>query len=251
MKIAIISDIHSNMEAFTAFINIAKETGIEEIYSCGDIVGYGPNPEECVKLYTEHRIIGVKGNHDAAVVDESVLFGFNTYARSAIVFTKRILSKAGENFLKDLPFLIETEKFTIFHGFPSIRAPFRYILTEDDAMEAFMNVKTPISFYGHTHKPCICVLTQDNKFEVIYPEEKTKYEIKEGFKYLINVGSIGQPRDGNPKAYLPYMMTHRISLSLLDTLTTLKKFTKNNRKQPSCLSWRAAIPWVLTFSLMN
>lgn len=200
MKIAIISDIHSNMEAFTAFINIAKETGIEEIYSCGDIVGYGPNPEECVKLYTEHRIIGVKGNHDAAVVDESVLFGFNTYARSAIVFTKRILSKAGENFLKDLPFLIETEKFTIFHGFPSIRAPFRYILTEDDAMEAFMNVKTPISFYGHTHKPCICVLTQDNKFEVIYPEEKTKYEIKEGFKYLINVGSIGQPRDGNPKS---------------------------------------------------
>ena len=200
MKIAIISDIHSNLEAFTNFINIVKETGIEEIYSCGDIVGYGPNPEECVNLFIENHIVGVKGNHDAGVVDESVLFGFNTYARSAIVFTKRILSKSSESFLKDLPFFIEKEQFTIFHGFPSIRAPFRYILTEDDAMEAFMNVKTQIAFYGHTHKPCICVLSKNNKFEVIYPEEKTKYEIKDGFKYLVNVGSIGQPRDGNPKS---------------------------------------------------
>ncbi|BAL81449.1 metallophosphoesterase family protein [Caldisericum exile] len=199
MRITFVSDIHSNIEAFSVALDLIKMKNIDKIMSCGDIVGYGPDPEETINLFKENSIVGVRGNHDAGAVGDSILYEFNEYARLALLYTKRNISKASENFLKSLPIKIEENDYTIFHGFPNPKNPFKYILSELDVVEAFSYLKTPIGFYGHTHVPCVCRISNENVLEVINIQEQMKYKLDKNYKYLINVGSVGQPRDGNPK----------------------------------------------------
>jgi len=197
MKIAIISDVHSNLEALSEALSIIKENNVNAIFSCGDIVGYGPDPEECVNLFVNLGISSVKGNHDAGVSGDSIIFEFNSYAKQAIMYTKRVMSFASLNFLKSLPYRIVKENFTIFHGSLLPNHPFKYIVSSDDVIESFLELETPIGFYGHTHVPCVCELDKNGALK-IYDANNKIYLNKES-KYLINVGSVGQPRDGNPQ----------------------------------------------------
>jgi len=200
MKIAIISDIHSNLEALTTALKIIKNNNVKAIYSCGDIVGYGPDPEDCVDLFIKEAIISVKGNHDAGVSGDDILFGFNSYARLAIAYTKRVISYESECFLKDLPCQVVKNDFTVFHGSLLFTNPFKYILTDNDVLESFLKLKTPIGFYGHTHVPCLCEFDQLNTLHILNLLPNKKIYLKKESRYLINVGSVGQPRDGDPRS---------------------------------------------------
>jgi len=215
MKIAFVSDIHSNIEAFSVALDIIKHRKVDKIMSCGDIVGYGPDPEEAITLFEENGIVGVRGNHDAGAVGDSILYEFNEYAKLALLYTKRNISKRSENFLKTLSTLIEEDNFTIFHGFPNPKNPFKYILSDFDVIEAFSYLNTPIGFYGHTHIPCVCKLSNENSPEVFPEQKQIKFKLEKGFRYLINVGSIGQPRDGNPKGAFVIFDTDEYSVEFV------------------------------------
>lgn len=240
MKVAFVSDIHSNIEAFSTALSIIKNRRIDKIISCGDIVGYGPDPEEAVNLYKENNIIGVRGNHDAGAVGDSILYEFNEYAKLALLFTKRNISQSSENLLKALPTLLQEKEFTVFHGFPNPKNPFKYILSEFDVVEAFSYITTPVSFYGHTHVPCICRLSPDNKLEVFPAHKQTKYKLEKNYKYMINVGSVGQPRDGNPKGSFVIFDTEEYTIEFVRFSYDIEKVYSKiiERKLPSYLGER-------------
>ncbi len=198
MKIGIVSDIHSNLEAFIKALNLLHSLEVEKIYSCGDIVGYGPNPNECVNLVRENSIISVIGNHDFGVIKEEFEFKFNSYARDALRWTRNILSLENTNFLKELPLFLEEPDFTFFHGMFKKSNPFQYIISDYDAWLSLKDMNTNIGFFGHSHIAGAYVMSKDSSIKFIPGTLGTKFEIQEDKRYLINVGSVGQPRDGNP-----------------------------------------------------
>ncbi len=200
MKYGIISDIHSNVEALNAAISKMEDKGVESIICCGDIVGYGPDPEECITIFKELPIHSVIGNHDYAINCINEEQSFNTYARLAIRWTRKKLSKNSKTFLKNLPFFSEQENFTIFHGTFDEKNPFKYLITAQDAVKNFTDIKTKIGFFGHSHVAGYFIQTKNKKINYYSCIEGCKLTLQKDNQYLINVGSVGQPRDGNPEA---------------------------------------------------
>jgi predicted phosphodiesterase len=200
MKYGIISDVHSNLEALDTAISKMKNKGVESIICCGDIVGYGPDPEECITIFKELPIHSVIGNHDYAINCINGEQSFNTYARLAIRWTRKKLSKNSKTFLKNLPFFTEQENFTIFHGTLDEKNPFKYLITAQDAVKNFKNIKTHIGFFGHSHVAGYFMQTENKKINYYSCIEDCKLTLQKDNQYLINVGSVGQPRDGNPEA---------------------------------------------------
>lgn len=203
MKRALISDIHSNLESLTAVLADIRAQGIEEIYCLGDIVGYGPNPRECIDLVMKCKVC-LLGNHDQGALFDPE--GFNTGAERAIFWTREHLensnSPAGNrrwDFLGALPRNHREGPFLFVHG--SARNPLNeYVFPEDiynrRKMEKIFALVEKYAFQGHTHVPG--VFTEDFRF--LSPEEiDYEYRLGDG-KVMINVGSVGQPRDGDPRA---------------------------------------------------
>lgn len=207
-KIALISDIHSNIEALTAVMDDIEARGCEKIYCLGDIVGYGPNPVECIDIIRQKCQVVLQGNHDEAVV--IVAYAFNRIAKQAVDWTREVL-KPNEtdsfirirrwNFLKKLPQTYEEEGMLLVHGSP--RNPTQeYITVHDIAggkgrkFEEYFSKFDKILFCGHSHLPC--VIREDLKF-LIPTDEKYRYRYN-GKKVIVNVGSVGQPRDGDARA---------------------------------------------------
>lgn len=203
MKRALISDIHSNLESLTAVLADIRAQGIEEIYCLGDIVGYGPNPRECIDLVMKCKVC-LLGNHDQGALFDPE--GFNTGAERAIFWTREQLensnSPAGNrrwDFLGELPRNHREGPFLFVHG--SARNPLNeYVFPEDiynrRKMEKIFALIEKYAFQGHTHVPG--VFTEDFRF--LSPEEiDYQYRLGDG-KVMINVGSVGQPRDGDPRA---------------------------------------------------
>ncbi len=201
---AIISDIHANLEALEAVLAEIKKLGIHEIYCLGDIIGYGPNPRECIDLVMQHCQVCILGNHDQAALFDPE--GFNAGAERAIFWTRSMLESgdAANNerrweYLGELPRMRREPDFLFVHG--SARNPLNeYVFPEDiynqRKMERIFGLVDKYCFQGHTHIPG--VFRDDYSFQS--PEE-----IGHGFecgeqKILVNVGSVGQPRDGNNKA---------------------------------------------------
>ncbi|TWT56963.1 phosphodiesterase [Thalassoglobus neptunius] len=201
---AIISDIHGNLEALEAVLSEIKSKGITEIYCLGDIIGYGPNPRECIDLVMENCQVTILGNHDqAALFDPD---GFNAGAERAIFWTRTMLEQGDPNgnenrweFLGELPRMKREEPFLFVHG--SARNPLNeYVFPEDvynqRKMERIFGLVDNFCFQGHTHIPG--VFTEDYNF---YSPDEIGHQFQlETNKVLVNVGSVGQPRDGNPKA---------------------------------------------------
>jgi diadenosine tetraphosphatase ApaH/serine/threonine PP2A family protein phosphatase len=203
--IAIISDIHSNLEALEAVLEDIRKREVEKIYCLGDIVGYGPNPRECIDLMKACSVV-LMGNHD-----EAVLFGardFNLRAEMAIEWTRKELlentpdkavAQARWEFLKQLPELKEEGDCLFVHGSP--RKPLReYIFPRDvndrrKISEIFSRIRS-LCFVGHTHVPGI--FTEDMRY--VHPSELYNIYMLDSRKTLFNVGSVGQPRDGNSEA---------------------------------------------------
>jgi predicted phosphodiesterase len=201
---AVISDIHGNLEALEAVLADIRQQEITQIYCLGDIIGYGPNPRECIDLVMKHCQVTILGNHDQAALFDPE--GFNAGAERAIFWTRHMLESgdpAGNErrweFLGELPRMRREEGVLFVHG--SARNPLNeYVFPEDiynqRKMERIFGLVDRCCFQGHTHIPG--VFTEEHTFQA--PDEiGHQWQVAEK-KVLINVGSVGQPRDGNNKA---------------------------------------------------
>ena len=213
MRVLIVSDIHSNLEAFQSVIADADSNGgFHQICQLGDLVGYGPDPEGCIDLLRKYDHIGVAGNHDLAAVGKLGLEQFNPYAAAAARWTATQLTDDHITYLRGLPVRLETDAFTAVHGSP--RDPvWEYVVSTATATANFGHFTTRICLVGHSHLPFLCKLDDgDAKFF----EFPLNMPIALGNdRHIINPGSVGQPRDGLPTAsYLVYdtdpgTVTHR------------------------------------------
>lgn len=197
MKYFIISDIHSNYEALLSFVEIyegLKKNG-DALICLGDIIGYGPYPSECIRYIKENSLETISGNHERMLLNANLRRFANEYAVSAIKWTEENLSEAEKAYLSHLPKQSKfNEKYLMVHGSPV--DPDKYILWQEDVKEAINSIEKDsfhICFFGHTHIPGLFdgnggYFYEENSRIVLYPE----------ITYLVNSGSIGQPRDGNP-----------------------------------------------------
>ena len=192
MKTAVISDIHSNIEALTAVFSDLEETGIERVICLGDIVGYGADPDDCLNLIKEKCDIVVAGNHDHAMRNFEEYSLLNSYAAEAIDWTRSKISEEWKSYLESLPLIFEENGIVYVHASPHKPELWSYIVSREDALYEFRYFKGSAAFIGHSHRTGIFCHDGDTfDVEVILNENK---------RYIINVGSVGQPRDGNSNA---------------------------------------------------
>lgn len=195
MKYAVISDIHANLEAFVSVLAEIDRTAVGEIVCLGDIVGYGADPNACVEIVRERGIASIMGNHDAAACGVYEPFHFNPAAREAVLWTRKELSDENRDFLRNLPESEIIDNFLIVHG--AISDPDKYIMSAYDAEPELTLLRSrDVCFFGHTHVGVCYALENKNVREITGSE----IELENGVKYLINPGSVGQPRDGDPRA---------------------------------------------------
>lgn len=202
MKYAIIADIHGNLEAFEVVLKDIKEQNCTHVACLGDVVGYGANPKECLKIVRDMAIPCVKGNHDEYCSNELHTEGFNPYAAQAVNWTRQQLSEDDRQWLRDLQYRRLVANFTLVHA--TLDAPQRwgYVFDKLAAATSFTYQNTAVCFFGHTHVPVAFI-----RDTVIRGGTYSKFKIEPGRKYFVNVGSVGQPRDNNPKsAYVVYDM---------------------------------------------
>ena len=203
MLYGIFSDVHSNMEALSVVLEHLEHKRVSSYLCCGDIVGYGPNPNECVeKIRNLKDCLVVMGNHDAASCGLKDTAWFNEYARAAVHWTASVLKEENRDYLCHLPKMITEDNYTIVHGSP--RDPIdEYLLEERQFLENLGYFNTQVCFIGHSHLPFL-VLSQSSKGGVeIKPlslRENETMKLLPDSRYIINVGSVGQPRDKDPRA---------------------------------------------------
>ncbi len=197
MKYVIISDIHGNIEALNTVIPIIEGEKPDRIICLGDIVGYGASPSDCLKKIREIADIVVAGNHDFAVCGNTSIEYFNPIAKDAVLWTRKNISQEEIDYLRNLPLTHSENNILFVHSVPSEPQSWEYISTLGDAIEEFSFFTEKICFIGHSHQPAI--FYEDRmKRHGIYINERL--ELREDYRYIINVGSIGQPRDGDPRA---------------------------------------------------
>jgi len=199
MKIGIISDIHSNSEALNCVLKTIEK--VDEFICLGDIVGYGADPNYCIEKIKDLNCRCIGGNHDFAAVGKLNINYFNYAARAAILWTSRQLKKDNVNFLLSLNKKIEL-KNNVFavHGSPQ-EPILEYILDKNTANLIFSKFNFKIYFVGHSHVAgCFSFNENNNQIDYINFSNGGYVEISKDKRYIINCGSVGQPRDGNPKA---------------------------------------------------
>jgi predicted phosphodiesterase len=196
VRIGIFSDVHGNSEALEIVLKSLKYERVDRTICLGDLVGYGPEPNQCVDRVMNVADKVVVGNHDHAATGQLSTEHFNEYARRAIDWTREILSPASVNILKRLPLILTEGDITWVHATPEAPSEWYYILTYTDAHRSFQVLKGSLCFIGHSHVPVVFT----KKEEKISLEDATDVIIEPDKKYIINVGSVGQPRDGDPRA---------------------------------------------------
>lgn len=205
MKLAIISDIHSNLEALEAALQDLKTQNVSEIYCTGDLVGYGANPNEVIDLLIQNQVKCLMGNHDFACLNQHAKDDMIRSARQSIAYTQLELTADNFDVLQNLPRFISENGIYLTHGLPS--ALFHEYLNEQtnhELKQAFHSFKEQVAFVGHTHLFEVVELTGNRKIEN-YGFDHSELALKPGSRYLISAGSVGQPRDYNREAgYLIY-----------------------------------------------
>ena len=197
MRYGIFSDIHSNLEALDAVIEAYRKEKIDRYLCVGDVVGYASSPKECIEKIRMLAMITVAGNHDWASVNLISTDYFNPDALEAVFWTQRNLDEEGRYFLEHLMLVYKNEDLTMVHGTLDEPGDFNYMTDGYIASRTFELLETNICFVGHTHVPGVFIKSKDSRIRY---QEDSNINIKEDSKYIINVGSVGQPRDGNPKA---------------------------------------------------
>lgn len=196
MRYGIFSDVHANWEALQAVLSALSKENIDEYLCLGDLVGYGSNPGECVEAVKEVSRITVAGNHDWASIGLFSTAYFNTQAAEAIIWTGQRLDEASREFLGSLELTYANDDLTLVHG--SLNEPdmFNYVTDIWEAEWTFNLLHSGVCFIGHLHVPGVFVRHSDN----IHYFSWDSFKLSPEKKYIVNVGSVGQPRDGNPEA---------------------------------------------------
>ncbi len=199
MRYAIIADIHANLTAFKAVLDhIERRGGVEEMWCLGDIVGYGPDPHQCIELLCQHKHVCVAGNHDWAAIGKAAISEFNPDAAVACRWTAQQLSPEDVKYLESLPVVIQKEEFTLVHGSP--REPiWEYLISVSSAKENFACFQSQFCLVGHSHVPM--VFKHDETGTCSFSQFMPNVGLVLGKNRLIvNPGGVGQPRDGDPRA---------------------------------------------------
>jgi predicted phosphodiesterase len=195
MRFAIFSDTHSNLEALEAVLADACKRKCTHFVCLGDIVGYNANPHECVERIRELDCPTVKGNHDEQASLPLSTSDFNELAERAIQWTRDHLTEEDKQWLRELPLQKKVRDFTIVHATLDTPAQWGYVFNNLDAAASFTYQHTTVCFFGHTHVPMVFIRDEGVRREWI-----DHIRIEPTKKYLINMGSVGQPRDGNWRA---------------------------------------------------
>lgn len=203
MNIAILSDIHANFEALERCLQYMEDKKIEYTAVLGDIIGYGADPEMCTNKVREIADTTIIGNHDAAVIGTTDIAYFNMTAREAIIWTRTKITEEDRLYFKDMPCTSGIDRILFTHGSPNNPEEWKYIFNWFDTLDEFESFEEMICFVGHSHIPGIF----DQSETIAHNKGPVKLDPEK--KYIVNVGSIGQPRDGDP----------RLSFALLDSDT--------------------------------
>lgn len=226
-----LADIHANLAAFSAVLDdIERRGGVEEFWCLGDIVGYGPEPSQCIELLRKYKHICVAGNHDLAAIGKLDINSFNPDAAFACRWTAQQLSPEDIEYLNNLPLVIEKDDFTLVHGSP--REPiWEYLISKGSAQENFAYFKTKFCLLGHSHIPFIFRQGEDGSCSFI-PLSDSIGQVLGSSRMIVNPGGVGQPRDGDPRAsYAIYDSDSgvvRLYRVVYDINATQKKMVKNN-----------------------
>jgi predicted phosphodiesterase len=201
MRYLILSDIHANMEALSAILSFVRRKPWDKAVLLGDIVGYGANPNQTVDLVRGLRpVVGIRGNHDKVCsgVEDGELF--NRVALAAAMWTRKKLTQSNLKWLKGLPEgpAVVDGEFAISHGTPIDEDA--YIFGEIEALNVFRQTEFPLCFFGHSHFPVIFGLSPEAITTILTIGTSFRYKLRPGVRYLINPGSIGQPRDRDARA---------------------------------------------------
>jgi predicted phosphodiesterase len=229
VRIAVVSDVHSNLAALEAVLQHAEEhKALDAVWSLGDFVGYGPQPNEVIALLSSHSLLAVSGNHDLAATGAIDTNDFNPDAAAANALNAADLTPESRHFLRDLPEITSASDLSciICHG--SLRSPsWEYLITEEAARTQFELMETPWSFVGHTHIPLIIEMEAGGTLQARRPQSGESLELS-GRRLILNPGGVGQPRDGDPRA----------AYAIVDTQEQTVEF------------WRVAYPIEQTQALM-
>jgi predicted phosphodiesterase len=209
MRIGIFSDTHSNLEALTAVMGRLRDEKPDKLICLGDTVGYGAQPNECCDIVRQAAAFTILGNHDAAVAGRMDYSYYYDAARNALDLHASILTPPNMAWLKSLPYEVKEEHMSFCHGSPVNLEEFDYIFAPEQAAHCLpeWDRLADVTFIGHSHLCKAFALTREEVHEVV----ATKFEVRKGMKYVISVGSVGQPRDYDPRAsYVTYDSSTRI-----------------------------------------
>lgn len=200
MRYAIVSDVHGNLESLECALALLEPD--DALMCLGDMVGYGPNPNECLALLRSRVTHAVLGNHDLAALENYGTEYFNEAARAAIEWTQGVLDADGRSWLNTLSYELRLPEFLLVHGAPVHY--FEYVLDKRTASAAFANTDAPLVFIGHTHIAEYWTLEADGTIGLKHLQHGGRLDIEPGRRYIVDVGSVGQPRDLNPQASLAF-----------------------------------------------
>lgn len=196
MRIAVFSDVHSNLEALTAVLHEIRREAPDRVLFLGDAVGYGPDPNGCVERIFEAADVVVAGNHDFGVVDKTDISTYTPPAKVSLLWTRSVLTAQSRKRLLSMPLTAREDDLFLVHAAPRDPSAWDYVVEEAGASEQLDFFDGPVCFYGHTHRPTVFVC--DGK--KVTATQESLLTFHEKFRYIVNVGSVGQPRDGNPDA---------------------------------------------------
>lgn len=213
MRIAVLSDIHGNLDAFQEVLQDMDRFRVDQVICLGDMIGYGPEPEETIRLIQERTIPCVMGNHEMAVVKPQLQAWFNPQARESIQKTQTLLSAKTLLYIHGLPNSRITDEFRFVHGCPP-NSPFIYLyqLSEIRLMEILQKSAEWIIFVGHTHN--LKLIRFDGQSIIQTPLRQGISVLSDQDRYIVNAGSVGQPRDGNNTAKYVIVDTQANSLEV-------------------------------------
>ncbi|MCL4534488.1 MAG: metallophosphatase family protein [Bacteroidetes bacterium] len=234
MRVAVIGDVHSNAAAFQAVIDDFGT--IDEVWCLGDLVGYGPAPNECIDLLRQMRYLCVAGNHDWAAVERISTRDFNPDAATAAQWTATQLTQDNRRFLEGLPLTLISGQFTLAHGSP--RDPiWEYVLRGRDAAASFRYFDTSFCFVGHTHVPA--VFGEPRAPSPAPPRYGEAFPLGH-LRMIINPGSVGQPRDGFPEARYIRLDTDKLTIEYRHVPYDISRTQQEmeNAGLPEMLIWR-------------
>jgi predicted phosphodiesterase len=196
MRVAVISDVHANYHALAAVLEEIDAAAVEAVWCLGDTVGYGPRPNECCETVQARAAECLVGNHDLVALDELAVADFNDEAAAAAVWTRQVLTQESRSFLAGLKPLASLDGVDLFHA--SARDPvWEYVLTEEAARATLELTEAPLVLVGHSHVALALAL---DGTEVAGGLAPAGTEVELNGRWLLNPGSVGQPRDGDPRA---------------------------------------------------